>query len=332
MIYMYDKETLAKLRAAQYRAFHEDKPGSWFDRASDILASVSDETAVLALGVTNGDSVVFNRLGEPLREIKQRQQKDPTTGEVTVVEVDGGVLKQGHRGWLIDLHGDDIGCSPVVAEFGGHRYAAGMMIVTGRGNSGKTPLVHALGAELAGYDEYATIRFGEPLSGYNTDFDLFVEEVANAILNFRVVVIDSLKNVIGAAGGNTTSGGISRGAFDLLSDLGALAASRGCVVIASLNPTSNDPRIVELVNEAARSNSTSLAIASDRDNEWQILTRTGEGLQRLTHTLVTEYGDHSVLKIVKGSASGNGARSSKIGQVVIRNEELEATLRRLTAQ
>lgn len=332
MIQVYNKKTFAKLRESQFQAFNSDKPGSWFDRASEVINSVDDETAVLALGVTNGAAVVFNKNGEPLRQVKQREQKDPTTGEITVVEVDAGVLKQGHRGWLIDLNGDSVGCSPVVAEFGGHRYAAGMMIVTGRGNSGKTPLVHALGAEMAGDDGYATIRFGEPLSGYNTDFDLFVSEVAHAILNFRVVVIDSLKNVIGAAGGNTTSGGISRGAFDLLSDLGSLAASRGCVVIASLNPTSNDARIVELVNEAARSNSTSLAIASERDNEWQILTRTGEGLQRLTHTLLTEYGDHSVLKIIKGSSAAGHAKSSKIGQVVIKNEELEATLRRLTAQ
>lgn len=331
MIHVYDKKTFAQLRKSQYDAFNQDAPGSWFERASDLIINVPDDTAVLALGVTNGDAVVFDKNGKALRRVKEREQRDPTTGEITVVEVDAGVLKQGHRGWLVDLNGDLVGCSPVVSEFGGFRYASGMMIVTGRGNSGKTPLIHALGAEMAGEEGYATIRFGEPLSGYNTDFDLFISEVAYALLHHRVIVIDSLKNVIGAAGGNATSGGISRGAFDLLSDLGSLAASRGCVVIASLNPTSNDAKIVELVNEAVRSNSTSLAIAMERENEWQILTRTGEGLQRLTHTLHTEYADHSVLRILKTEDRGSSTRSTKIGQVVIKNEELEATLRRLTA-
>lgn len=329
MITLYKKDDFVSTRKGQYDAFHKDKPGSWFANATKKLADIADDVPVLALGIESGEAIVFNAHGEAMTKKVSKKIKGEN-GDETVVSVDGGVLTQGHRGWIVDLSDGRVGCSPVVAEHDGHRYASGMMIVTGPGNAGKTPLVHALGEAIAGDEPYATIRFGEPLSGYNTDFDEFIREIAYAIIHYRVIVVDSLKNVIGAAGGNATSGGISRGAFDLLSDLGAVAASRGCVIIASLNPTSNDARIVELVQEAARSNSTSLAIASQTEGEWTILTRTGEGLQRLTHTLRTHYGDYSVLEIGT-EANGHGkVTSSKIKQTVITATDLESTLRRLT--
>lgn len=330
MIHLYDAKSFAKLRAAQYAAFHTDAPGSWFNHTSGILDAVEDGTPVLAIGVESGDAIVFDKNAQRIVAYKEKSVK-AEDGSISMVQVENGFMKQGHRGWLVDLTGELVGCSPVVAEFDGHRYASGMVIVTGKGNSGKTPLVHALGEALGGKDKYATVRFGEPLSGYNTDFNVFVDDVARAMLQHRVIVIDSLKNVIGAAGGNTTSGGISRGAFDLLSDLGAMAASRGCVVIASLNPTSNDDKIVELVKEASRSNSTSLVISTDVEGEWQVLTRTGEGLQRLTHSLQTSYGEHSVLSIHTSKQRGGKPSSARAIQTVIKNDELESVLRRLTS-
>lgn len=326
MIERYHKDsTLATLRQAQYDAFHKDTPGAAFQVASETLDGLSDDKPVIAMGLQYDKAVVYDRLGRALRKVVVKESGD---GEST--ELDKGVLIQGHRGWLVDL-GTIPGAVPCVAEVGGARYGAGLMIVAGKGDTGKTPLIHALGAHLTDDNGYGCIRFGEPLSGYTTDFDELVMDVAHGLLSERVLVIDSLKDVIGNAGGNATSSGIARGAWQLLSDLGALAASRGSLVIAALNPTSNDPKIVELVEEAVRSNSTSLVVPSAVAGSWTVVSRTGEGLRRVSHEIHVEYVDN--VAVVKSTASSsNGRKAGGTVQSVMDTSDMEAVLRRFVPE
>lgn len=325
MIEEYTGKTLSQLRDAQHRAFHTDKPWSAFAVASETLDGLDDEKPVLALGLQFDRAVVYDRRGIAKRHVVVKDEQD---GER--VELDKGVLLQGHRGWLVDL-GTIPGAVPCVAEIDGARYGAGLMIVAGPGNTGKTPLLHAIATHLVGEEKYACVRFGEPLSGYVTDFDELVMDIAHGLLQHRVIVIDSLKDVIGNAGGNATSSGIARGAWQLLSDLGSLAASRGSLIIAALNPTSNDPRIVDLVNEAVRSNSTSLVVPGSQAGQWTVVTRTGEGLQRLTHEIRVKYTDN-VAQVVGTIASGVSKTEVTRIQSKIDPSDMEAVLRRFAPE
>ena len=321
MIIVTKREDITGLRRLQHDAFHKAPPGSWFEIASEWITSAADGEPVLALGLDSGAATVFDKNGQPIANTVEK------VVDGSPILVEKGVVTRGHRGWLVDMNAA-AGCVPCVAEVDGARYGAGLTIVAGKGNTGKTPFIHALACHLAP-DGYACIRFGEPLSGYTTDFDGLIQDVAQALLSHKIIVIDSLKDVIGAAGGNATSGGISRGAFQLLSDLGALAATRGAMVIAALNPTSNDQKIVELIEEAVRSNSTSLVVP-EGDTNWRIFTRTGEGQRRVEHTLTMEYGEHSVATVrSKRARNESDAKTTNI-QSTVSAGEMSAVVRRLT--
>lgn len=328
MITVLSGKSIIPLRKKQHDSFHVDAPLSRFKAVSAVLETRDAKDAVLGLGIQNDATMVFNRFGTALREIRSSESEDAEG--VTVVEDESlDLLRQKYRGWSHDVvDGFTPGCVPCVAMVDGNRYGAGLTIVAGRGDVGKTPFVHAFGAMLAGDADYAAIRFGEPLSGYTTDFDAFVADLAEAMMLYPVIVIDSLKDVIASVGGNATTGGLSRGAFQLLSDLGSIASTRGCVLIASINPTSNDPKIIELINEAARSNATSLVV-SKSDGVWDVITRTGEGLQRLTHQLVSTYENNvMVFNETKNDPKSRNPINTK--QMTINGNDLEAIIRRLT--
>lgn len=329
MIEILSNKSLIALRKQQSDAFHKDKPLTRFNNVTAMINALDDDEPVLGLGIQNDGTLVFGPRGSALRELRDTED----AGSDGVVAIEGKplkLLKQKYRGWApVITNGLTPGCVPCVAEVDGVRYGAGLTIVAGRGDVGKTPFVHAYGSLLAGGNDYAVIRFGEPLSGYTTDFDSFVSDLAEAMITHSVIVIDSLKDVIASVGGNATTGGLSRGAFQLLSDLGSIAATRGCALVASINPTSNDDRIIELVNEAARSNATSLVV-NKSDSVWDVVTRTGEGLLRVTHQLFSAYEDN-VMTFNRGKVNPGQRTDIKAKQMVIKGDELESIVRRLTA-
>lgn len=320
MIELLNRSSLIDLRAAQKKAFYVDVPGSWFDAMTSRIQGMDDSANVLGFGLDSNKVLAFNKNGDPIAIFEEGEAE---SGKNKLLYIK-------HRGWDNYVKNSVTpGCVPCVAEVNGARYGAGLAVIAGRGDVGKTPFVHAFGDYLAGDEKYATVRFGEPLSGYDSNFESFVRDIAEAMLKYRVIVLDSLKDVIASIGGNATTGGFSRGAFQLLSDLGSMATTRGCIIIAAVNPTSNDDKLVELLNEVSRSNATTLVVAEPALSQWNIITRTGEGLLRVTHVLKSRYTDDLVMEFHSDSASSSRAKGTALKQTVISSSDLESIIRRL---
>nr|QYF49705.1 MAG: hypothetical protein 3 [Guangxi cystovirus 5]QYF49725.1 MAG: hypothetical protein 3 [Guangxi cystovirus 8] len=228
------------------------------------------------------------------------------------------------------------GAVPAAAILNGERYAAGMTIVTGGGNTGKTPFLHALAAELGGNRGYTVIRFGEPLSGYSSDIQSFLDELSIAVSHHKVIVIDSLKDIINSSTGAAAVGGLSRAAFSFLSDLGSIAATRGCMVLSAMNPSSGSDRVKDEVLEAVISNATTVILPENdmgASVTWKVLSRTGEGLLRKSWLVSMSYGDFSFVSIkadvsAKPNGNANPASTATQNDVQFGDEAVAAILKR----
>lgn len=316
---------LIALRKRQADAFHKDGPLTLFEKVSAAIAEIADGEAVIGFGLNSKQILQFDKNGDVLF-LKEETDVVGDDGESEVTAAKR--LTQRFRGWNNSVRDVAvIGSIPCVAEVAGARYGAGLYVVAGRGDVGKTPFVHAFGALLGGNKGYYPIRFGEPMAGYNTDFDMFIEDVAAALVHDHVIVIDSLKDVMSVVEGTTATGGYSKGAFQLLSDIGAMAASRGSAVIVSVNPNSNDARLIDMMNEIARSNATALVVGDGAN--WDVFMRTGEGLPRLKHSLVSEY-DELVMKFQSSTRAASHRTSINNVQSVVDYAEFEAVVRRLS--
>lgn len=327
------KQQLHELRENQHRAHHDDKllkAGQWHELFTNVLSTTKvDNTLTLRFGAY---SCTVDADGNPVKaddedgaSQKRVKRKDSREGwnQVLLTEVKELL---GQKGVQFE------GSIPVSSNFDEHQYPAGMVVVTGKGNTGKTPMMHGLAAELAP-DGYYCIRFGEPLAGYKSDMASFIDELAFALVNYKVIVIDSLKDVISAATGAASAGGMSRAAFKFMSDLGTMASSRGCTVLTSLNPSSASDRINDEVVEAIVSNATAVVLSTGQNAEgfytWNFLTRTGEGQQRISWDLTMSYGEFSVVRVHTGGSHQRDRKapeSTSSPSVSFENDELNAII------
>nr|QYF49715.1 MAG: hypothetical protein 4 [Guangxi cystovirus 7]QYF49776.1 MAG: hypothetical protein 4 [Guangxi cystovirus 15] len=297
------KESLAQLRKKQWQIFHEQEPGTWFNDFSMALE------AIAASKPSSTVSPLYPSLsfGNKKSDVGVTHSSDSDEGvDVDRIFYSGGWDRDVVNAFFNANEDHPRGAIPAAAMLNGERYAAGMTIVTGGGNTGKTPFLHALAAELGGDDGYAVIRFGEPLSGYNSDIQGFLNELSIALSKHRIIVIDSLKDIINSSTGAAAVGGLSRAAFSLLSDLGSIAATRGCVLLSAMNPSSGTERVRDEVLEAVVSNATTVILPTDDMGDsvtWKVISRTGEGLERKEWTLSMSYGDFSVVSILNNSST-----------------------------
>jgi len=182
--------------------------------------------------------------------------------------------------------GVPLGSAPTNKMIGKFRIPCGLVLIVGGGNTGKTPMAHALAG--FGNAEYGVVRYGEPLAGYISDETLGALELGRTMYRYGDVVVDSVKDVLAMTAGGAMKAGISRGALPLLSRWGAIAASMGCTLYVPLNPSSPDEEVIKLLAEAAKSNSTT-SIFANGANSWQYITRAGEGLMREQGTFGSRY-------------------------------------------
>lgn len=299
------RESLAELRKRQWEVFHEQEPGSWFDDFSATLETVAASKPL------SGDASRYPSLsfGNKKSDVGANVRDETEEG----VDVDKIFYSGGWDKDVVDAFFSTEkrprGAVPAAAVLNGERYAAGMTIVTGGGNTGKTPFLHALAAELGGNEGYAAIRFGEPLSGYTSDIQGFLNELSIALSQHRIIVIDSLKDIINSSTGAAAVGGLSRAAFSLLSDLGSIAATRGCILLSAMNPSSGTDRVKDEVLEAVISNATTVILPENDMGSsvtWKVISRTGEGLERREWSLSMSYGDYSIVSI-QGNSQPNRA-------------------------
>lgn len=165
---------------------------------------------------------------------------------------------------------------------------SGVCLILGAGGTGKTPLAHALASH--GVQDYSVVRIGEPLAGYASDPALAAAALAGGIFKSANVVLDSIKDLLSSAEGAAMKSGISRGAISGLSSWSSVACELGATVFVPVNASTDDPEVMKMLSEAARSNAT-MAILHQPDGSWQYFARQGEGLPRNSGRLSFSYAD-----------------------------------------
>lgn len=166
------------------------------------------------------------------------------------------------------------------------RVSTGLYGLVAGGNMSKSPVATAMAGH--GGREFGFVRYGEPLSGYHTDERSAGIDLITSMMKYPVVVFDSVKDLLSEAGGGAMKSGLTRGSLPMLSRWGSIAASMGVTLIVPINPSSPDDEVIELLVEAAKSNSTS-AMFPISPKKWSYVTRTGEGMRRTSGSFSSSF-------------------------------------------
>lgn len=211
------------------------------------------------------------------------------------------------------------GAVPANYSANGLDIPSGVVLIIAGGGRGKTPIAQSLAG--MGDNEFEMVRYGEPVAGYHMNETDACRELALKLCEYSTVVVDSVKDILSEASGGAMKSGLQRGALPLFSRLGSIAASLGCTIFTPVNPSSDDDEVIELLTEAAKSNSTSIIIPVGGD-KWEMISRTGEGLPRTKTSFTVSYDDNG-LAVINGQSNGinEGAvsavmsKSTKLGYV-----------------
>lgn len=210
----------------------------------------------------------------------------------TPVTAEGKHVDPGFLGWHPDakrflserglLYAE--GSLPITKVVNGMPIPASVILVTGRGNVGKTPFAHALASIVCegDTDGFGLLRYGEPFAGYLKTERQAGQELAFLVASSRAVVIDSIKDLLTDMSGQAMESGLARRSISMLSRMAMVASEIGCSVIIPLNPSSSKDSIGDLIAEIARSNVGMAAI--NGNGKWQLISREGEGRLRIEGT------------------------------------------------
>lgn len=207
---------------------------------------------------------------------------------------------------------------------------SGVVLIVGGADTAKTPLSMAI-ARLGG--DYAHIRYGEPLAGYNMTIQELARSVAGSVIgvqNVSCVVLDSMKDVMITAPGAAMASGLSRGIWPMLSSLSSTFSEVGKTLIIPMNPATLTEGVVEMITESAKSN-VSMVIASEGNGSWVTTTRRGEGLKRVNSRMSHKF-DNDGMLVLSGSTDSEMLKGSRKRTIrtegLISDTEFDAVLRR----
>lgn len=200
----------------------------------------------------------------------------------------------------------------------------GVCAIVGAGNTGKSPLAHALASH--GVDTYAAVRIGEPLAGYASSKMESAEDLGRALVLSDNIVLDSIKDVLSSGSGAAMKSGLNRDALTAISTWSAQACDMGATVYVPINPSTPEIAVVALIAEAAKSNATSCLLHVGGE-EWVYFGRTGEGLERVEGSLTFSKDGKITMKkksqqYVTGKSSEDQIQKIVIKQVSSFNEAL----------
>lgn len=188
----------------------------------------------------------------------------------------------------------------------------GVCAIVGSGNTGKSPLAHAL-ASHGGLD-YAVVRVGEPLAGYGSSKLESAEDLAKAMVLAPNVVLDSIKDVLSSGSGAAMKSGLNRDALTAISTWSAQACDLGTTLFVPINPSTPEPGVVAMIAEAAKSNATSCLIHVGGE-KWEFFARTGEGMKRV-HAYLS-FSSKGVITIDVDNDSTESKADDRIEKLVI---------------
>lgn len=195
------------------------------------------------------------------------------------------------RAKLVALGLLEDGSLPVSKVVHGFSIPSSVILVTGKGNVGKTPFAHGLADLIAGDDAdgFGLLRYGEPFVGYLKTEEQAGNDLARYMAVHRSIVIDSVKDLLTDMSGQAMESGLARRSVSMLSRLAMVASEIGCSVIIPVNPSSSKDTIGDLIAEIARSNVGMAAINSS--GTWKLISREGEGRLRVEGQASITYKD-----------------------------------------
>lgn len=298
-------------------------PGHQRSRFLGALAAsdISSESAIISLpyGKVTGAS---DKTGGVFKETHDVYSEDGDT------LITAGSRRPEFSGVVPSLRTAPEGSVPANKVVNGVIIPCGLVLIISGGGQGKTPLAHALAAH--GVPDYEVVRAGEPLGGYESDRRAVADQLACALVNGTDVVLDSVKDVL-SVGGSAMKSGISREVLVLFSAWAIAAVETGSTIYVPLNPSTNDPDVVALLIEAAKSNADMTVMASG-ESEWMFEARQGEGLPRRNGSFTLGFDPDGVPFIKKVGESGATAKSmvSAISFIstVVSTESFDRSVRR----
>lgn len=247
------------------------------------------------LASTNELLATYNNVGSRRKEAKAQLSTLEDKETALIVDYDGCKAAVNGKGKLVSYNKDANkhivhakvrglqGAAPGNKKLGEVVIPCGVCAIVGSGNTGKSPLAHALASY--GGENYAVVRVGEPLSGYGSSKTESAEDLAQAMVLASDVVVDSIKDVLSSGSGAAMKSGLNRDALTSISTWSAQACDLGTTLYIPINPSTPEPAVVAMIAEAAKSNATSCLIHAG-GQKWEFFARTGEGLQRV-HAYLT---------------------------------------------
>lgn len=173
---------------------------------------------------------------------------------------------------------------------------AGMTVIFGGADEGKSPLLRFISREAAKLVPTTSICFGEPFPGYLRDTESLARAIVSAVAQGdmpRMITVDSFKNIVGRIGGNATKGGMSRELFPWFSDMSSFLAEAGVSMVTVLNISSAQRAVIDEAVEGLNSNCTATWQLESGRIEWQ--ARVGEGKRRRSGSAVITWGGDGLI-------------------------------------
>lgn len=208
------------------------------------------------------------------------------------------------------VYGERVPANPyrVVGVVDGFEVPHGGLTIFGGSDSAKSPLVAYFTEKLGG----EIFEMGEPTGGSSWSELPIVDDILRC--EKVAVGVDSVKNFIARLGGNAMSSGISREAYNALSEWSSAFAEKDRTIITSLNISTDKESTVTETTEAVRSSGMCylLAIAN---NEYIFETRCGRRMPRASGRLKIEWEGPGVIRRLH--VTYNGFRPSEIARVEV---------------
>lgn len=267
----------------------------------------------------------YSSVGSRRKQAEQELKKLSSKDVALVVDYDGAKVAVNHEGEVLEL--DKSAKVPIVhpsvrgiqgAAPGNKKIAeavipCGVCAIVGAGDTGKSPLAHALASSGGG--EYAVVRVGEPLAGYASSKAESAADLAAAMIKTSNVVLDSIKDVLSSGSGAAMKSGLNRDALTAISTWSAQACDLGTTLYVPINPSTPEAGVVAMIAEAAKSNATSCLLHVGGE-KWEFFARSGEGMKR-THAYL-HFSSKGVLTMdVDASVDSAKEQEERIQELVI---------------
>lgn len=164
----------------------------------------------------------------------------------------------------------------------------GLNVIVGGHGAGKTPFMRDTIYPAVEHEKSDYFMFGEPWIGYETlGSRLCANVLQSLIAGNKVILIDSLKNVMDRTGGPLAKEGINRPFFSMLSDWSAIAMQRNCAIVVVFNLLADSAAVLaETLNRL--NSSTNMVILAEGSGNFSYKVRDHDNSERISGSFTSD--------------------------------------------